>query len=128
VTLEDFVIGYVDHIQEDIPDSYQYIDLYFTDIASDDVLYGALQQAVYMDIIANLSIDLPRESLITERSLAMVAQAHRGRDMDASDDPVSEEYFADFLASLPLYRSYYCAQEAVVETIDLSAFAITEAE
>jgi hypothetical protein len=76
-TLEDFLTMYVDHLDDAIPDSYQYIQLYFSNIQPDDRLYPTLQKAVYLDIIANKRMVLDGSLLITENSLAQVMQAHR---------------------------------------------------
>lgn len=128
-TLEDFLTIYVDHLDDAVPDSYQYIELYFSNIEPDDVLYPTLQKAVYLDIIANQRMALDGSLLITEDSLAQVMKAHRWQSIPGSSAYVTITDLQDFVDALPDYREYYCGIEEIPNyTIDVSDFALTEVE
>jgi len=64
ITRKDFFKFLSDNFKNDIPKTYKYINLRFTDIWSDDKLKESLQILVYMDIIENKEIKLfPKKPL-----------------------------------------------------------------
>lgn len=62
----DFVKSYFGIIASDIPESYKYIEVKYTNVSQDPKLYDSLQRAIYMGYFPNSAIDLPLEREMTQ--------------------------------------------------------------
>jgi hypothetical protein len=101
MSLGDFLTVYIDHFDDDIPDSYEYIALQFPNISPEDELYPVLQKAVYIDMIQNIPVAFDPDSLIYQKHVAAIIAAHRGRDISYTDSHANESYVQDIIEVLP---------------------------
>lgn len=128
VTLEDFLVTYVDHFDNDIPSSYQYIQLYFKDIEVWSELYTAMQKAVYFNMIENLPISIRTSTPMTRNNIATIMQVHRWKQSRTSDNYITKKELQTLIDRLPYYRDFYCQTKKTIQTVDISSFTITKNE
>ena len=67
---------------ENIPESYQYINLNFRNVKKDTPLYTALQKGVYMGFFKNLPIDLKTKEFATEEQFARAIESNLGQKIE----------------------------------------------
>jgi carboxyl-terminal processing protease len=104
VTLEDFLAVYYTHISSDVPESYRYIQLEYTNIQPGTALYKAMQKAVYLDLFPNSAVALPLQKKVTEE----YANRFLERDLHIKFNFLSNTFLthkklSDLLSELPTY-------------------------
>lgn len=70
---------------ENIPESYQYIQLKFRNIRENTPLYRALQKGVYMGFFKNLPIDLKPSELATPEQFIRAVESNLGQKIESID-------------------------------------------
>ena len=81
VTLGNFFIIYFNAFSADIPDSYRYTNVLYTNVSSGTAVYDALQKGIYLNLIQNLSASLKLSSPVTEDDLAKTVAADFNEDI-----------------------------------------------
>lgn len=81
VTLNDFFIIYFNAFATDIPDSYQYTNILYTNVPQNSQVYDALQKGIYLNLIHNLPVSLRLDSLVSQADLAQIVRADFGENI-----------------------------------------------
>ncbi len=81
ITREEAFIFLADNLSENIPESFQYIDILYSDILFDTQLEDALQKLIYLDEIQNHSIALKPKQYVDIESFAMLTKSIYGVDV-----------------------------------------------
>lgn len=104
VTLEDFLSTYYTQIASDVPESYQYIDVLYTNVHPETGLYKALQKAIYLDAFPNKAIKLPLTKELTEEYVnRFLERDFRMKFNYLPDTILTHKKLSDLLAKLPTY-------------------------
>ncbi|NOZ43706.1 MAG: hypothetical protein GXP45_00770 [bacterium] len=100
LTLGNFLKQYFDRIGQDLPQSYQYIQLNYSNISQQSPLYSSLQKAVYMDMFPNSSINLPIQKEISEDFAARIIYRSLGSLPPAEKNQIVTQAWLDQTKSL----------------------------
>ena len=74
ITRSDAFIFFANQYREKVPESFQYIDLKYQNIAKDSELEDALQILIYLDLIQNSSSDISPRAPISIYSFEKLAE------------------------------------------------------
>jgi len=119
--------AYFSSIGEDIPDSYQYIDVNITDVTPGTPLHIALQKAIYMNLIKNIDAPINHQHLVTQGMIARIIKDHF--TIDVAHEPkegASIEFIKDVLSDLPSYKQQWCQAKIILPTINIPDYAIVK--
>jgi len=119
--------AYFSSIGEDIPDSYQYIDVNITDVTPGTPLHIALQKAIYMNFIKNIDAPINHQHLVTQGMIARIIKDHF--TIDVAHEPkegASIEFIKDVLSDLPSYKQQWCQAKIILPTINIPDYAIVQ--
>ena len=74
ITYEQFATYYLTTItqNQDIQDSYKYIDIKYTNVKSGTYLYKLIQKWVYLNVFPNVKIQLPLNKKITQKQASLL--------------------------------------------------------
>lgn len=72
ITLWDFIKIYVESFSKEIPTSYQYIKVNYTNIPSWSELYTSLQKWIYLTLLPNPKSELAYNNIINQHTAAML--------------------------------------------------------
>ncbi len=126
ISFGDFLTSYFDHIGNDIPESYQYVQLYFKGVETDSDLYMNLQKAVYLDMVKNKAIKIEPSMPITYDMIETIIHKHFGDQIEINGSgTVSDKDLSKIIDWLPSYKQYYCGNKQYI-SIDLWEYTITK--
>lgn len=72
LNLGDFLKIYIESFSKEIPKSYTYIRVKYTNIPSTSTLYNSLQKGIYLDIIPNTPSKLAYDTIINQQMAAKI--------------------------------------------------------
>lgn len=107
---------------ENIPESYQYINLNFRNVEKNTPLYRALQKGVYMGFFKNLPIDLKAAELATPDQFIRAVESNLGQkiEIEGSGRVLTLSAVLGILAEL--YQEQEIGDGAITEDINIGTF------
>jgi len=79
---EDFFIQYFEDLGQEVPPSYQYIELNYKNLDQNQKLHQALQKGVYLNFIPNAEVNFPWNEFITQKTAAQLIQKNFNIDIE----------------------------------------------
>lgn len=118
LTVEEFMIRFYNHVGQNIPDSYQYIDLHFKNIYPGTRVYRALQKGVYLWYLPNDEITLPLNKLLTQKMAIMIISEATDENIPyESSEYVTQEWLWEILDYVRRSQRYDAASQELEFTI-----------
>gem|GEM_PF-5930771 len=109
-TLRSFLSEYITTIAQDIPQSYQYIEVHYPDIEKSDPFFSILQKGIYMNIIDNKSVSLPREENITQEMISSIVKENFKLSIPYKKETIADELFmSKYIPTIPSYKQHRCS-------------------
>ncbi len=77
--LWDFLTVYFEWISEDIPESYEYIDVKYSNIKDNSILHNSLQKWIYLNLFPNIVGKLPIDEYLTQEKVVWLLKIKQNR-------------------------------------------------
>ncbi len=117
ISLGDFLTQYFNWLWADLPQSYQYIEVEFTNIPTGTQLYQAIQKAIYMNAFPNSKITLPYQKNISETYASKIILNSIGHLVPADDQPLTQERLDQSIKHITKFNLLNKEKTSLQETI-----------
>lgn len=74
LNLGEFITQYFESTTTNIPNSYKYIDVYYTNITKDTALYQSLQKAIYKNSLPNIATSFPNTQKLSQQQASFIIE------------------------------------------------------